>query len=81
MTFQVCLCGTAPGYPHAKDCPWPQYRATAEQEEKWDEAREHLADKLADLQGEDDEFLDNSRQDAKHWFTKSASLRHHLDGT
>ncbi len=50
--FNVCMCGSAAGYPHAKDCPYPLFRGSDDALEKWDEARERLADRLADSPGE-----------------------------
>ncbi len=44
--FQICLCGTQPGYQHAADCPYPLYRCTEKEEDKWEDARKA---KAADL--------------------------------
>ena len=38
-TFQICLCGSQPGFPHATDCPRPLCHATAEQEKAWRDER------------------------------------------
>lgn len=43
--FQLCLCGAAPGYPHAWDCPRPLYHATEAQEKQW-EADRRLLDSI-----------------------------------
>lgn len=34
--FQLCACGSAPGYPHRKDCPCPLYNPTDSQFEQWE---------------------------------------------
>jgi len=39
MGFQVCLCGTQPGYPHAADCPFPLYHSGEEAMARWDRER------------------------------------------
>jgi rubrerythrin len=40
--FQICLCGAAPGYQHAADCPRPLYRASSTEELKWEAERAAL---------------------------------------
>ena len=39
MTFNICPCGTQAGYPHAPECPYPQYNPTEVQLEKWEQAK------------------------------------------
>jgi len=34
--FQICCCGSAPGYPHRADCPRPLFNATDSQFEQWE---------------------------------------------
>jgi hypothetical protein len=33
--MNICLCGTQAGYPHDKLCPYPLYRGSEEQEQRW----------------------------------------------
>lgn len=40
--FNFCMCGTAAGYPHKPDCPYPIYRATPAQMADWEDARQEL---------------------------------------
>ena len=42
--MNICLCGAEATYPHAADCPWPQYRCTDAQADRWQEARAALRD-------------------------------------
>lgn len=46
--FNLCYCGSAAGYPHAADCPYPLFRATESEEDRWFAAREALADRTAE---------------------------------
>lgn len=58
--FQICLCGTQPGYPHDSACPRPLYGGTREEAEAWrkellkntlDSIDEELRTELAPLVG------------------------------
>ena len=33
--MNVCYCGAMAGFPHADDCPYPLFRGTPAQENKW----------------------------------------------
>lgn len=39
--LNICMCGTQAGYPHDPSCPYPLFRASDEDAEKW--AREYTA--------------------------------------
>jgi hypothetical protein len=51
--FQICLCGTAPGYPHAADCPRPLYNARDKKStDAWETDRNLKRGRLAVAQAE-----------------------------
>lgn len=52
--FNVCMCGAGAGYPHESDCPFPLYRASAAQEQRWLDAREVIREKQNNGPGTDD---------------------------
>lgn len=45
MSFQICLCGAAPGFPHAPDCPRPLFHARpgSPEEARWNRERLDMA--------------------------------------
>jgi hypothetical protein len=42
MNDQICFCGTAPGYIHTRDCPYPCYWGADSEYAKWQAARARL---------------------------------------
>ncbi len=40
--FNTCYCGSQASYPHSHDCPYPLFRASEREEDKWLQARADL---------------------------------------
>jgi len=49
--FNLCFCGVQAGYAHDIDCPYPLFRGSANDEMKWETARQR--ENAARLMGED----------------------------
>jgi len=53
--FQICKCGTEPGYPHRWDCPFPCFIHTGAPSDNWRDARrdklETCPDEMNELTG------------------------------
>lgn len=62
MGFQICYCGTQPGYPHPADCPYPLFTAVEKEEKKWQQAREKLRNPLIKV-GPDQRFVSLDKQE------------------
>lgn len=45
--MNICYCGTAAGYPHRDECPYPLFRGTPTDELRWEEARQRRAEARA----------------------------------
>lgn len=39
MNDNFCMCGVQAGYPHYAECPYPLFRGTEQDEQKWMEAK------------------------------------------
>lgn len=40
--LNVCYCGKQAGYPHAPDCPYPLFRGSDEEVERWENTRQAM---------------------------------------
>lgn len=54
--WNICCCGAEAGYPHASDCPYPLYRGTEAQYDRW------LAARFARREG-----IEVGERDGEHW--------------
>lgn len=44
--MNICYCGAQASYPHAADCPYPLFRGSDAEGERWDRARDTLREEL-----------------------------------
>ena len=46
-TVNICYCGAQAGYPHRDECPYPLFRATPAEEDRWELKRQERLEAIA----------------------------------
>lgn len=58
MSFQICQCGTQPGYLHDRDCPYPYFRDEMAGVNRWIIERDRVRRRREQAQLDSDLELD-----------------------